>query len=179
MKHLTIVLAVVFAKVVCFADASICDKKIVAIEKNRQVIEALRSYQGRFQLGECQVELHICDDEKSEENRGSLIGDILITNTKKEENYIPIFLGDNSRQTSIRVVNTKVMFNYFMQDRIKNPISGNLDEYRLEILKVWPPGSGLSAITAATYSASRDSWHLGQYTYRWSECFDPRWRPVP
>jgi len=171
MRWILIGFALAISSQVC-ADAGSCDSRVLSVKKYKDAIEWLRPLQGRFKVGQCVVEIQVCDPSNPKVDRGTLIGDILITDKNKFENYVPIHfeLTQASKfQTQLR--NSRVMFNYVVSDTQTNSVTGHREEARLEILKDWTKADHITQITMGTYTTKRDFWHLGRYTYLWSECF--------
>lgn len=174
MNWLTAITALIlFVSQRTFGDASICDNRVLANPKYKSAIEWLRPLQGRFKMGTCEVELHICDPATQDQSdRGTLIGDILIVGENNFENYVPIhFPLTSTSNYQVKISTSRTMFHYEVSDTIKNSITGAREEYLLEILKDWKTAQNGVQITMGTYSSKRDLIHLGDYTYEWSECF--------
>jgi hypothetical protein len=148
-----------------------CDPLVTAVPKYKTALEWLKPYNGRFKLGNCEIELHTCDPSDTKEGVGDWVGDVLITDSSGKENYVPLhFTVGKAGKFAERILESRTMFNYYQVDTIRDPVAGAREEYRLEILKKWR-GEELGQITMGTYNTKRDLIHLDRYTYRWSECF--------
>lgn len=116
----------------------------------------LASLQGRYELGDCQIELQMCDATAPVEN-GSIVGDMAVTDKYGQSFYVPFdFSRVATEKVKTVIKNGRRMVHYEFIERLPDENSGRTEAYRMEILK----SEDLSEVV---------SLELGVYTTRLKE----------
>jgi hypothetical protein len=77
------------------ASLGVCPLGIVNNNSTSNTINFLRKHTGKFSLGSCLVELHVCDTTiNNSKLGGNLAADMLIVDNEGNERYIPFFVSD-------------------------------------------------------------------------------------
>lgn len=112
-----------------------CGEEGMRTAKQLQAQAFLRSIADVKQLGTCSVEFSVCDETLPYE-RGSIVGDMLITDSRGSSFYVPFdFSEDETEKTKKLILNGSRMFHYKFIERIKDSQHGRTEAYRLEIVK--------------------------------------------
>lgn len=124
-----------FVTLTAYADPHTCSQYVKQDGKMNRAVEFLRRYQGRYQFGRCKVEIHVCGTYSEADDRGEMVGDVLIVDDRNREFYVPIyFLKQPSDRFWYRLQNGRILLNYKYEDRIPNPQTAGVESFHLEIL---------------------------------------------
>lgn len=110
--------------------------------------KTLESYKGRYQLGSCQVEFHLCEknqkspilpyylEETIGDNSKLWLGDMLIKNSKGTSLYVPFYSGEGKiPRTSISINDFRSTVQYLYTDKNTDPVSGFKESYEVVFYK--------------------------------------------
>jgi hypothetical protein len=119
------------------ADTSSCPGSLKNNLKAREAFSFIRPYEGQFQMGSCQIEIRVCSDEdSSEDESSSFAADMLITDSKGFERYIPFFVAiDKSSWSKDILFLTKRAFIYRFNDNNSDQATGRFERWDVEIVK--------------------------------------------
>lgn len=156
MKYALQLAAVLFFSNAAFAGSYNCGANGLIEQKQIQAHAFLQSLQGKFQLGQCFVELYVCDPNQPTEP-GTTVGDMAVTDKYGKQFYVPFdFSNVQTERVTKVILNGRRMMHYEFIERLPDSNSGRTEAYRLEILK----SEDLSTV---------ESLHLGVYTSRLRE----------
>lgn len=137
-----------------------------------RAIDFLRGAAGRYSLGMCQIELHVCEEYADASDNGTLVGDLLVIDRFGRENYIQLDFGDgDSNHSRVSIQNGKIMFHYEFDDRHRDPVAGRTESIRLEILKTRDL-TRIKSLHAGVYTTNDWIARGRKFTYYWSICED-------
>lgn len=121
--------------------------QVLASDCNSSVISKLEKYKGRYTLGACKIELHLCEMEQVNfisiigENKMSdrsqfWLGDLLITGRDGKTVYVPLYSAESRlANTTVGIQETKKEIRYSYTDKISDPISGFKEIYEVSFGK--------------------------------------------
>lgn len=117
------------------ADSEVCGAYAATDAKMARAIEFLKRYQGSYEYGGCRIELHVCGSFSTQDDRGDMVADLLVTDKRGREFYAPIyFLQAESDRFRYELKNGRIMFHYKYEDRLANPQTSGVESIHLEIL---------------------------------------------
>ncbi len=112
-----------------------CGKLGIKNEEQRKAIDFLATVSGSYQHGKCHIELNLCDPNLEPE-RGSIVGDLLITDKRGEKFYLPLdFYEVGTEKVKHVLLNGDRMFHYEYIERLEDSTYGRTEAYRLEFVK--------------------------------------------
>lgn len=155
---------------VAHAGYEACSASIAQSPKMARAVDFLRSVSGSYQLGDCQVELHVCTRYAADDTHGSIVGDLLLVDKFGHESYIELdFIRQQTDKTSIDLQNGRIMLHYEFDDRNADPEFGRTESIRLELIKS-PDKKSLMRIESGVYSTRAWIERGKKFTYYWSIC---------
>lgn len=110
---------------------------------NSPIMTELKSYKGRYPLGDCKIEFHLCEsdrnaflpsymEEKLNDRTKFWLGDLLITHKDGRSLYVPIYSAESRlANTSISLQTSRKDISYSYKDKISDPISGFKEIYEV------------------------------------------------
>jgi hypothetical protein len=129
---IALVLGATFAN----ADVVSCPSYIAKDKSLSKALKYLQSIQGSYRLGDCTVELHVCESASADDAPGSLVGDLLIVDKVGRQSYLQIdFPEAQSEKRQFKVENGRIMLHYEFDDEHPDPVFGKRESVRLEFLK--------------------------------------------
>lgn len=124
-------------------------------------LEILKSVEGRLQLGQCQVEIHVCSDFSENELMDTIVGDIFITDKKGLKNYSTIeFPLSKALKVKSEIEWEPNKFIYHAYNKITDAYNGWLEETWLQIRKTKDGASLRSILMWTDRSLQNDSYAL-------------------
>ncbi|HMN69195.1 MAG TPA: hypothetical protein PKC28_11700 [Bdellovibrionales bacterium] len=169
MKKLLLVLTLLSGAWV-HADARVCSKYVGEDSEMARAVDFLRRYSGQYPLGQCGIELHVCESYSSHDDRGAMIGDILITDKFGRSFYVPLYFPrQNVREFHATFENGRIMFHYEYLDRMPNPATANMESLYLEILSEWD-SPALASLHLGYYLKKDFLEKNHKHKYQWTIC---------
>lgn len=121
-----------------YADPQVCSKYVSRDPEMIKAIEFLKRYEGSYTFGGCKIELHVCDSFSAADDRGDLVGDLLLIDKRKREFYVPLyFLQNQSDKFWFELFTGRITVNYKYEDRLPNPRTYGVESIELEINSEW------------------------------------------
>mgnify|MGYP001422007163 CR=1 FL=1 len=135
-----------------------------------RAIDFLRGISGRYSLGTCQIELHVCEEYSDASDNGTSVGDLLVIDRFGHESYIQLDFGNgDSNRSRVSIQNGRIMFHYEFDDRHQDPVAGRTESIRLEILKT-SDLTRIRSLHAGVYTTHDWIARGREFTYYWSIC---------
>lgn len=108
-----------------WADQDVCSSSLLKNHQVRDTVGFLRANRNVHRIGDCQIEMQVCQTE-SEEDHGTVVADLLITTAAGEELYIPINLKQDDYHKTDRtplMVSQKLFYQWDAHPNIvKGPV---------------------------------------------------------
>lgn len=118
------------------ADAYRCGAEGLKDPEAQMAYQFLKSIEGKFKIGSCTVELHMCDAQAPHEEGSSTVGDIGVTDIFGHFFYVPFdFSLVATRRVEKVIKNGRRMVHYSYYDKIPDRRHGKKEFYTIEIVK--------------------------------------------
>lgn len=134
MKYLILLMSLLGTT--AFASELRCPESLKNNANASKAFAFIRPFVGEFQMGSCRVELQVCDEASLEDRGSSFAADMLITDAKGFERYIPFFVSaEKSNWSKDIMFLTQRAFVYRFKDRNLDPETGRFERWDVEIVK--------------------------------------------
>ena len=170
MNNLILTIFVLALPVSVYADSQTCSQYVQENEEYNETVEFLKQYSGNFKLGECNIELIVCGSYSSQNDRGSSIGDLLITDKKGREFYVPLYLPEAKVPgISLDLKVGSYGLHYEFHDSIKDPIDGRFRRILFEMQREWGT-ENLKRIEIGYHTTENYQTKSHKHYYQWAIC---------
>lgn len=114
-----------------------CPTFVIKDPQALSMIEFLQSFEGRFSLGSCEVEIQVCNlEQNNDETRKNLLADLLIVDKKGFERYIPFYFSEFKNYKSKYLIKSNSrMLHYEFIDKNFDPFTGKDERWAVEFVK--------------------------------------------
>lgn len=131
------------ASLSAYAGVDVCSPSLMQEKRSKAAVEFLQSLPGKFQVGPCTIELHVCEMAAPEAaqssvgtSKNSVVGDMLITDARGEQFYVVLDLNRNDTKRTSRLVGVwQRTIHYESIERFSDEVNGRSEVYRLELKK--------------------------------------------
>ncbi len=168
MKHLAIAAMILW---VGSAWAYSCPKDLQNTRRAVELHHWLNHFQGRLQVGGCQIEITACD-LSAEPGISSMIGEIYIVDKRGREAYLPLsYIPPGSREGETHIQFFKQRLVYLKRDKLYEEEYGRTEVYRLD-MRVSPDYTRIVKLDLGTYATNKKLNMPNGNQSRWYNCFE-------
>jgi|GEM_PF-5932943 hypothetical protein len=169
MGKLTIFFIATF--IASFAAAYACPKESFEDRDFKKGIEFLKSVEGSYKLGECQIEIKACDPSLPSREASNMYGEVFIKDRYNRDQYAPLYFQSEGLRESRAVIETYTNSSYYQfRDRLYDPLNGARESIYLDVYKNDKTGK-LGKVSLGIYGTKRRVtryWFF--HTSLWSVC---------
>lgn len=125
-KKISIALILTIFHFTTHADPWACPPNALQNVDQVKLLHFLKNHQGKYSLGKCQIEIHVCNEDiklaeaaSSTSTKNELIADALVTNGDDDPIYIPFYTPSHNGATSdeFQFINDE-SFRYHFTDKL-------------------------------------------------------------
>lgn len=119
------------------AFSGICTEHVLNDPHLSKAIDFLKTFEGRFKLGSCEIELQVCNSAGgSDSGIENLVADLLVTDKTGFQRYIPFYFSKYHSRLSSEVHHVfRRSFLYRFKDKNFDPASGATERWDVEFVK--------------------------------------------
>ena len=126
------------------ADFIQCSSAILHSSPTMEAVAFLRGLPPRFNLGQCQIQLQVCNSENPQPSNDTVIGDMMVTDRYGQSFYVLLDFGSPTPLAREIIFGGQHMLHYEFLAHIPNPEDGRYDNNRLEMVKGKDPSQLVS-----------------------------------
>lgn len=118
------------------ADGWGCPASALADPSHSKLISYLKTVQGKYPLGHCQIEIHACDPQQPATQDSELVADALIKDGKGRQIYIPFYAPNPKAGTAqqFQFLNNDSL-RYTFIDRLYNPAVSQKGSWQIDFIR--------------------------------------------
>lgn len=137
MFKIFVCLSLVTTTEIAGASLGPCSKLIYENNSALNMVNFLREYEGKFELGSCSIEIQVCDPSNMDvEGNGNIAADMLVIDREGFQRYIPFFISDQKSDWSKQVAfQSYWALGYKFKDKNFDPETGSNENWKVALVK--------------------------------------------